>query len=231
MQITEPDALFHATASWLAAAIRARKVSCVEVMEAHLQRIDAINPMVNAIVTLTAERALASARDADARFASGEPCGLLHGLPVAHKDLALTKGMRTTFGSPIFENFIPDQDALIVERLRAAGAIAVGKTNTPEFGAGSHTFNPVFGATRNPHALDRSSGGSSGGAAAALAAGLVPIADGTAIWVGRCAIPRRSAVWSACVPPRAECRAGQPSWPGIPCRSKARWRGQSRMSP
>jgi amidase len=157
----------------------ARELSAVEVLEAHLARIEEVNPQVNAIVTLVPERALAEAAELDARAARGEPLGLLHGLPVAIKDLMDTAGIRTTYGSPIFADHVPDRDALIVQRLRAAGAVVIGKTNTPEFGAGSHTFNEVFGPTRNPYDLGRSVGGSSGGAAAALAAGMVPIADGS----------------------------------------------------
>jgi len=148
-------------------------------MAAHLDRIAELNPRVNAIVTLVADGAMASALDADEKLARGERVGPLHGLPVAHKDLQPTKGIRTTWGSPIFRDFVPDQDSLIVERLRAAGAITVGKTNMPEFGAGSQTFNPVFGATLNPYDNTKTCGGSSGGAAVALACGMVPVADGS----------------------------------------------------
>ena len=148
----------------------------MEVVEAHLARVDAVNPRVNAIVTLVPERAVAEAAALDR---SREPAGLLQGLPVAIKDLVDTAGIRTTYGSPIYADHVPVADALLVERLRAAGAVIIGKTNTPEFGAGSHTFNPVFGATRNPYDLSRSAGGSSGGAAAALAARMIPIADGS----------------------------------------------------
>lgn len=111
--------------------------------------------------------------------AAGRSLGVLHGLPTAHKDLAATAGIRTTQGSPIFADAVPDADELMIERVRAAGCVTVGKTNTPEFGAGSHTFNAVFGATRNPWHPGRSAGGSSGGAAVALAAGMVPLADGS----------------------------------------------------
>ncbi|WP_199430104.1 amidase [Qaidamihabitans albus] len=163
----------------LAAAIRRGEVSSREAVTAHLDRIERVNPAVNAVVTLTAERALAQAALADDRLAAGEDTGLLHGVPVAHKDLAATAGIRTTYGSPIFAHHVPDHDDLVVERMRAAGAITVGKTNVPELGLGSHTFNPVFGVTRNPYDLDRSAGGSSGGAAAALATGMVPLADGS----------------------------------------------------
>ncbi len=163
----------------LASRIRARDFSALEVMDAHIGQIERVNPAVNAIVTFLPEQGRAAAREVDAAFARGEDPGPLAGLPVAHKDLILTKGIRTTFGSPIYKNFVPDTDAIIVERLRKAGAITVGKTNTPEFGAGSQTFNTVFGATRNPYDLSKTCGGSSGGAAAALACGMLPIADGT----------------------------------------------------
>ena len=159
--------------------IKARELSALEVMDAHLAQIGRVNPSVNAIVTLLPERARAGAAAIDAALDRGEDPGVLAGLPVAHKDLLLTRGIRTTFGSPIYRDFVPDQDSIVVERLRQAGAITIGKTNTPEFGAGSQTFNPVFGATRNPHDLGRTCGGSSGGAAAALASGMLPIADGT----------------------------------------------------
>ena len=167
------------TATELARKMRDRELSAVEVMDAHLAQIDRVNPAVNAIVTLLPERALAGAADADEAIAAGDRLGPLHGLPVAHKDLVVTAGIRTTFGSPIFADFVPDVDALIVERLRRAGAITIGKTNTPEFGAGSQTFNPVFGPTRNPYDLTKTCGGSSGGAAVALACGMQPIADGS----------------------------------------------------
>ncbi|HWK28306.1 MAG TPA: amidase family protein [Solirubrobacter sp.] len=164
------------SATELAAAIRTREVSARDVMAAYLERIDAVNPRINAIVTrLDPEQALALADAAD-RTA---PRGPLHGLPVAVKDLEDTAGMRTTYGSPLFEDHVPAADSLLVERLKQAGAIVIGKTNTPEFGAGSQTFNRVFGATRNPYDLTKTPGGSSGGAAAAVAAGLVPFADGS----------------------------------------------------
>jgi amidase len=163
----------------LAAMLRAGEVSAREIVAAHEARIDAVNATVNAIVTRTPERAAGSAARADEAFARGKLLGRLHGLPIAHKDLALTAGVRTTFGSPVFADHVPEEDELFVERIRDAGAVMLGKTNTPEWGAGSHTFNPVFGVTRNPYDLARSAGGSSGGAAAALATGMVPIADGS----------------------------------------------------
>ena len=167
------------TACDLVRKIRSREVSAVEVLQAHLEQIDRVNPRVNAIVTLLPDQAEQAARTIDERLARGEDPGPLCGLPVAHKDLVITKGIRTTFGSPIYQDFIPDEDALIVDRLRAAGAITIGKTNTPEFGAGSQTFNEVFGETRNPYDLTKTCGGSSGGAAVSLACGMLPIADGS----------------------------------------------------
>ncbi len=163
----------------LAGMLRRREVSAHEVISAHIERIEAFDPAINAVVTRTFDSALARASAADEAMARGEPPGLLHGLPVAHKDLADTAGVRTTYGSPLFAAHVPDRDALVVQRMAQAGAISLGKTNTPEFGAGSHTVNPVFGATRNPYHLGRSAGGSSGGAAAALAARLICLADGS----------------------------------------------------
>jgi amidase len=179
MVMINPHELCFLTAVELAQRIRSRDLSCVEVMEAHLRQIERVNPQVNAIVTLAPEQALAQARAADAALRRSDAVGPLHGLPVAHKDLVQTKGMRTTSGSPIYADFVPDVDDLIVTRIRKAGAILIGKTNTPEFGAGSQTFNPVFGATRNPYDLSKTCGGSSGGAAVALACGMIPIADGS----------------------------------------------------
>lgn len=159
--------------------IRDREVSVCELMQAHLSRTATVNPQLNAIVTLVADAALSDAQRADDVLSRGDRVGPLHGLPIAHKDLVLTRGIRTTFGSPIFSSFVPDQNALVVDRLHAAGAITVGKTNTPEFGAGSQTFNTVFGSTRNPWDLEKTCGGSSGGAAVALSAGMVALADGS----------------------------------------------------
>jgi len=166
-------------ATELADLIRSKKLSAREVLESHLARIDSVNPQVNAIVTMDAEQALTEADRADQSIMKGNSLGLLHGVPVAHKDLIDTAGMRTTYGSPIFANHVPDKDALIVQRLKEAGAISIGKTNTPEFGAGSQTFNQVFGRTLNPYDLTKTCGGSSGGAAVALATGMVALADGS----------------------------------------------------
>ena len=153
-----------------------REASCREVLDAHIARIETINPGLNAVVTTTFDRARQQADQLDAQ-PDGQ--GALAGLPIAHKDLVATKGIRTTYGSPLYADHVPDQDALIVQRMNAAGAITIGKTNTPEFGAGSHTFNRVFGATRNPYDPGKTCGGSSGGAAVALAARLIPVADGS----------------------------------------------------
>jgi amidase len=160
----------------LARMIRARKVSATEVMRAFIARIEQVNPAVNAIVTFLPEQALKKAKAFDRARARAGP---LAGLPIAHKDIVPTRGVRTTFGSPIYRDHVPAEDHAIVERLRAAGAIMLGKTNTPEFAIGAQTFNPVFGATRNPYDLARTSGGSSGGAAAAVASGMLPFADGS----------------------------------------------------
>jgi amidase len=171
--------LCELTAVDLAARIRRKEVSARDVMAAHLARIERVNPTINAIVTLVADRAMADAKEADEWQAQGGALGPLHGLPMAHKDLVDTAGIRTTYGSPLYRNHVPAADALIVKRVRAAGAITLGKTNTPEWGAGSNTFNPVFGATVNPYDHAKTVGGSSGGAAAALRCGMVPIAGGS----------------------------------------------------
>ncbi|TFV47208.1 amidase [Blastococcus sp. TF02A-35] len=173
------DELCTRPATELAGLVRSGEVSARELLEAHLDRIERLGPALNAVVTLDAEGARAAADAADAAQAAGEPLGPLHGLPVAHKDTHATGGMRTTWGSPLHRDTVPLRDELVVARLRAAGAVRVGKTNVPEFAAGSHTVNPVFGATHNPYRHGLSAGGSSGGAAAALAAGLVPLAEGS----------------------------------------------------
>ena len=167
------------TAVELAAMIRRKELSAQEVISAHLQQIERVNPQVNAIVTVVADQAMANARAADEAQARGHALGPLHGLPIAIKDLAPTAGIRTTGGSRIFKDFVPDYDAIHVERIRQAGAILVGKTNTPEFGAGSQTFNEVFGKTANPWDLTKTCGGSSGGAAVSLTTNMVPLADGS----------------------------------------------------
>ncbi|MDQ3733507.1 MAG: amidase [Actinomycetota bacterium] len=163
----------------LADAIRSGELSAKEVMQAHLDQIGRLNPLVNAIVSLDGDRAMAGAADADRQLAADAPIGALHGLPMAHKDTHLTGGVRTTFGSPVHADLVPAADELIIERLHSAGAVTTGKTNVPEFAAGSHTFNSIFGATGNAYDPSRSAGGSSGGAAVALACGFQPLADGS----------------------------------------------------
>ncbi len=159
--------------------IAAREVSAGELLDAHLERIAATNPAVNAIVALDPDVGRRRAEAVDAAIARGDDPGPLAGLVTAHKDLTETADFPTTYGSPLFAGYRPRADSLLVARMAAAGAVAVGKTNSPEFGAGSHTFNPVYGTTRNPWGLDRSAGGSSGGAAAALACRMVATADGS----------------------------------------------------
>ncbi|WP_246333298.1 amidase [Aureimonas mangrovi] len=178
--VPEPDAICASDAHVLAARIASGELTSRAVVSAFLDRIELLNPRYNAIVSLRPrEEILAEADRADARVASGEQLGALHGLPIAVKDLMATAGLRTTFGSPLFSDFVPDADGIAAARIRAAGAIIIGKTNTPEFGLGSHTFNPVHGATGNAFDPSRSAGGSSGGAAVALALRMLPIADGS----------------------------------------------------
>ena len=165
----------------MAAAVAAKEISATELLDLHLARIDEVNPSVNAIVSLDPDRARSAAKAADQAIADGSRIGPLHGLPFAFKDTHQVAGWRTTFGSPLMADHVPGQDDLIVERVRAAGAVTIGKTNVPEWAAGSHTFNTLFGTTLNPYDLSRSAGGSSGGAAAALASGMVPLADGSDI--------------------------------------------------
>ncbi len=172
------------SASALSTAIHSREVSCREVMQAYLARIAAFNPLHNAIVSLRDEGALLREADVrDAELAAGTtatgPVGWMHGMPQAIKDLALTAGLRSTQGSPLLRDFLPAEDGLMVQRMKAAGCIVIGKTNTPEFGLGSHTFNEVFGVTRNAFDARKSAGGSSGGAAVALALRMLPVADGS----------------------------------------------------
>ncbi len=171
--------LIRKTALELRDLIRSGKTTATAVTRAHLEHISEVNGRINAICTLAEERALVEAAAIDVAMTQGRDPGPLAGLPMAIKDLVETQGIRTTFGSPIYRDHVPAHDELLVQRLRAAGAVIVGKTNTPEFGAGSQTFNPIFGTTRNPHDLAKTAGGSSGGAAAALASGMLPLADGS----------------------------------------------------
>ncbi|WP_338748908.1 amidase [Janibacter alittae] len=169
----------YSSARTMRDAVREKSISARELLDLHLERIERTNPQVNALVSLDPERARAEAHRADERLARGEPVGPLHGLPYAVKDTHEVGGWRSTSGSPVRADHIPEHDELVVQRARAAGAITVAKTNTPEFASGSHTFNPIFGTTYNPYDLGRSAGGSSGGSAAALASGMVPLADGS----------------------------------------------------
>ena len=174
------DELVGLDATALSAAIHSRRTSCAEVMDAYHDHIGKINPHVNAIVALEdREGLIAQARARDLQLARGESMGPLHGFPHALKDLQNVKGIRTTMGSPILKDFVPAADGLLAERLRKAGVIFIGKTNAPEFGLGSHTYNPVYGVTRNAYDGARSAGGSSGGAAVALALRMLPVADGS----------------------------------------------------
>jgi amidase len=177
--VTGADITVESTAGAMVRAVRERRISARELLDLHLARIEKRNGEVNAVVSLDPERARASAAAADQSLTAGEPVGPLHGLPFAVKDTHLLAGWRTSFGSPLHADFVPDTDTLAVERIRAAGVVLVGRTNVPEFAAGSHTFNTIFGTTRNPADPTRSAGGSSGGAAAALASGMVPLADGS----------------------------------------------------
>ncbi len=163
------------TATEIISHIRNKELSALEVMEAHLVQIEQLNSKLNAIVTLTGEKALKQAKDVD----KGKMTGPLYGIPVAHKDLLETSAIRTTYGSLAYTDNIPDIDCIAVERIKKAGAITIGKTNTSEFGAGSQTFNSIFGKTINPYDMTRTCGGSSGGSAVALACGMVPLATGT----------------------------------------------------
>src|SRR5436309_8144228 len=164
----------------MADLVRQKKLSAREVMQAHLKQIGRVNPKVNAVVTLVPEEQLmAQAAAADESLAHGKVLGPLHGMPVGVKDLHETQGIRTTYGSPLHRDFIPDFDCRVVQREKNAGAIVIGKTNVPEFGLGSQTFNPVFGPTRNPYDLTKTCGGSTGGGCVALACGMVPLADGS----------------------------------------------------
>ncbi|MGI9155113.1 MAG: amidase [Marmoricola sp.] len=173
------DLTTYSSARDMVAAVAAREISARELMDLHLVRIAEVNPTLNAIVSLDEDRAREGAAAADEALAAGADVGPLHGLPFAFKDTHSVAGWRTTFGSPLFADHVPDADDLIVHRIRAAGAVVLGKTNVPEFAAGSHTFNTVFGTTLNPWDTSRSAGGSSGGGAAALASGMVPLADGS----------------------------------------------------
>lgn len=176
----DDSGICYMNAVTMASLLRSKKISAREVMQAHLNQIKKVNAKVNAIITLIPEEELmAQALAADESLAKGKLTGSLHGLPMAVKDLTETKGIRTTYGSPIWRNNIPLQDALLVQRQKQAGAIIIGKTNVPELGMGSQTFNPLFGPSYNPYDISKTCGGSTGGGAAALACGMIPLTDGS----------------------------------------------------
>jgi len=210
------DELCRATAVQLAAMVREKRVSPVEVVEAFLDRIDRVNPVINAYCTVAREEALAWARESERAVMAGTVEGPLHGVPVAIKDLTPTAGIRTTMGSKIFENYIPGSDSVFVERVKKAGGIILGKTNTPEFGHKAVTDNLLFGHTRNPWDQSKVAGGSSGGSAAAVAAGLAPLAEGSdgggsvRIPASACGLPPRSPPISSVLPVMA--RATLSAW-------------------
>jgi len=203
------DELNWRPATELARLVRGKAVSPVELLRSCLETIERLNPKINAICTLAAESAMAAAQREERAVMAGDEIGSLHGVPIGIKDLTATAGIRTTFGSPLYADHIPSEDAAVVKRIKRAGAIVVGKTNTPEFGAGANTVNRVFGATRNPWDLALSVGGSSGGGAAALASGMLPLAEGTDFggslrvpaFVGSSACARRSD-WCLDIPRR-----------------------------
>src|SRR6516164_10341138 len=214
----------------LAGTIREKKISAREVMQAHLKQIARVNPKVNAIVTLVPEEQLmAQALAADEALAKGNLRGPLHGLPVGVKDLHLTKGIRTTHGSPLHANDIPNADCLVVEREKNAGAIVIGKTNVPEWGLGSQTFNPVFGPTLNPYDLGKTCGGSTGGGAVALACGMVPLADGSDMG-GSLRNPPNLGMWLGFAPRPGVCRILRPCSDCSRLAWMGRWRATSRIA-
>jgi amidase len=179
-QVVNNSEIVNLDAVALSRAIKSKQISCVEVMTAYLDRIDRLNPRANAIVSIQPrEDLIEQAKNRDAQIARGENLGWMHGFPHAVKDLEPTGGIRTTMGSPLFKNFVPREDSILVERIRRAGGIIIGKTNVPEFGLGSQTYNPVFGATLNAYDQSKTCGGSSGGAAVALALRMIPVADGS----------------------------------------------------
>src|ERR1019366_10640507 len=176
----ETPEIVNLSANALSSAIKSKQVSCVEVMNAYLDHVDRLNPRVNAVVSLLPRQdLLGHARTRDAQLARGDHLGWMHGFPHAIKDLEPTRGIRTTMGSPLLKNFVPAAASILVERIRLAGGIVIGKTNVPEFGLGSQTYNPIFGTTLNAYDQIKTAGGSSGGAAVALALRMLPVADGS----------------------------------------------------
>ncbi len=163
----------------MAEKIRTQELTSLEITKALIERIEKVNPIINAYCTPTFDLARTMAQEADKRVREGNAKGILNGIPLSIKDLVPTKGIRTTYGSLIFENYIPEEDAIVAKRLKEAGCVILGKTNTPEFGAKGVTNNPIFGETKNPWNLNKTSGGSSGGAAAATVSGISPLAQGS----------------------------------------------------
>jgi len=227
--MTDADLCFT-PATELVALFRRRKVSPLELTRAVLERIEKVNPPLNAYCTVAAEQALAAARRATAALKRRAKLGPLHGIPVSIKDLTLTQGIRTTEGSKIFEHRISGHDALVVERLKAAGAIVLGKTNTPEFGAGANTFNAVFGPTRNPWDPTFTCGGSSGGTAVALATGLGPSPRARTSGARSGSPPPSAASWAS-APRPGSFPCGRPRSRGIRGASRGRWPGPSPIPP
>jgi len=210
----------------LSQAIRAKHLSCVDVMTAYLDHIEQLNPRVNAIVSLRDRNQLiVEARGRDAQLAHGEYMGWMHGFPQAIKDLEATAGIRTTVGSPLFKDFIPAYDSILVERIKRASAIIIGKTNTPEFGLGSHSYNPVFGTTLNAYDQTRAAGGSSSGAAVALALRMMTVADGSD-HAGSLRNPAALIMCSAFAPRSGACRPIGARSSHLGSRCTDRWRGR-----
>lgn len=222
--------MLNLSATELLRRLRTKDVSSRELVEAHLQRIEEVNPAINAVVTVDADAALAAAAEADRTTASGAPVGPLHGLPMTHKDTHQTRGMRTTNGSVIFKDQVPDQDDLIISRLRQAGVISTGKNNVPEFAAGSHTFNDVFGTTTNPYAPDQVLVGPAADWPRLLLPVFSPWAM-AAIWVAPCVFRRRSATWWGSGPPMESFPHPLRSTPANGWPRPGRWPGRWKMLP
>ena len=212
----------------MAQRIRAKDLSAREVLDAHLRQIEAVNPLVNAIITLVPEQAYERARQLDEAAARNRFEGPLHGLPVAHKDLTATKGIRTTFGSPIYRDFVPPANDLIVDRIQQAGAVTIGKTNTPEFGAGSQTFNPVFGGNEEPLGSDEEPAGAAAAGQRLLSPPEWFRSPTAAIWAVLCAIRRASVRWLAFGPRPVVCPRSRRLTAGVRCRCWVPWRDRYR---
>ena len=221
--MTGADITVESTAAAMARAVHERRISARELLDLHLARIEERNGEVNAVVSLDPERARASAAAADRSLTAGEAVGPLHGLPFAVKDTHLLAGWCTTFGSPLHSDFVPDTDTLAVERIRGAGVVLVGRTNVPEFAAGSHTFNTIFGTTRNPADLTRSAGGRAGERLQPWPRAWCPLPTART-WAARCATPRRSAASSACGRRLDASPTGRRSTTGRRSGSLDRWR-------